>query len=333
MSNVATVQINYAQATTEALAAFLKASADGLRLDILRALDQESFGVQELCSIFDTRQPSMSHHLKVLARAGLVDNRREGNSIFYRRHHQAPAPEWQTLWHSLLDTVDQLPLRPELAQGIQAIHRQRADSSRQFFEENSTRFREQQELIAIYEQYAAPLQELLDSAELPGSSLALEVGPGEGAFLTELAPRFERVIALDISESMLKVARGRCGAFSNIEFTCGDTVAACEDGVQADCVVANMVLHHTSSPADIFADIERLLKPGGSLFLAELCRHDQAWARQACGDVWLGFEPEDIGHWAAAAGLQAGQSLYFAQRNGFSVQLRQFVKHPVTSLT
>ena len=110
-----------------------------------------------------------------------------------------------------------------------------------------------------------------------------------------------------------------------IETLLGDTGTALRAGLQANCIVANMVLHHTSSPADIFADIARLLAPGGSVFIAELCRHDQPWAREACGDVWLGFEPEDISHWAGAAGLQEAQNLYFAQRNGFSVQLRQFI--------
>ena len=68
-----------------ALAALCKASSDPLRLQVLRVLHKASFGVSELCSIFDIRQPALSHHLKVLANAGLVATRREGNSIFYRR--------------------------------------------------------------------------------------------------------------------------------------------------------------------------------------------------------------------------------------------------------
>ncbi len=310
----------------EQLSALLKASADVLRLEILRVLDKESFGVQELCAIFAMRQPGMSHHLKVLSRVGLVAQRREGNSIFYRRHHQSPAPQWQGLWQNLLLAVDQLELRAELQRGITAVHADRADSSRLFFAQNARRFRQQQELIAIYQQYADPMQELLDTAQLPNRRLALEIGPGEGAFLAELAPRFERVVALDISETMLELAGSHCHQFDNIEFVLGDTREARKLGLEADCIIANMVLHHTSSPADIFADVAELLTSGGSVFLSELCRHDQAWAREACGDVWLGFDPGDISHWAAAAGLQEAQNLYFAQRNGFSVQLRQFIK-------
>ena len=34
---------------------------------------------------------------------------------------------------------------------------------------------------------------------------------------------------------------------------------------------------------------------GGVLLVTELCRHHQDWVKDACGDVWLGFEPADAG--------------------------------------
>ncbi|MGE8311882.1 MAG: ArsR/SmtB family transcription factor, partial [Pseudomonas protegens] len=67
------------------LAALCKAGGDPLRLNVLRALSNDSFGVLELAQIFAIGQSGMSHHLKVLAQASLVATRREGNAIFYRR--------------------------------------------------------------------------------------------------------------------------------------------------------------------------------------------------------------------------------------------------------
>ena len=60
--------------------------------------------------------------------------------------------------------------------------------------------------------------------------------------------------------------------------------------------------------------------------MTELCGHDQTWAHKSCGDLWLGFEPDDLRNWAAAAELYEGESLYLAQRNGFQIQLHQFFK-------
>src|SRR4051812_32595799 len=67
------------------LAAMCKAAAEPLRLDIMRVLSKDSFGVQELASILSVPQPGMSHHLKILFKSGLLVTRRQGNSIFYRR--------------------------------------------------------------------------------------------------------------------------------------------------------------------------------------------------------------------------------------------------------
>ena len=67
-----------------------------------------------------------------------------------------------------------------------------------------------------------------------------------------------------------------------------------------------------------------LLQPGGSLLVTELCSHNQSWAREACGDLWLGFEQDDLARWATAAGLVPGESLYVGLRNGFQIQVRHF---------
>ena len=99
-----------APALEDALAALCKASSDPLRLQVLRVLRNDSFGVSELCYLFDIRQPALSHHLKVLAGAGLVATRREGNSIFYRRSELGQRPLLEALQDSLFATLDRMPL-------------------------------------------------------------------------------------------------------------------------------------------------------------------------------------------------------------------------------
>ena len=79
-----------------------------------------------------------------------------------------------------------------------------------------------------------------------------------------------------------------------------------------------------ASPAVVLADLAAALRPGGGLLLTDLCAHDQGWAREACGDLWLGFAPEELSRWAQEAGLAEGESVYLAQRNGFRIQVRVF---------
>jgi len=312
--------------TLDSLATLCKASADPLRLQVLRVLCKDSFGVSELCELFDIRQPALSHHLKVLASAGLVAKRREGNSIFYRRSELGQRPELEALQSSIFDSVDRIALPPQLAERLTELHTRREKNSRDFFRVNAAKFRQQQDLIASYEQYADTVAQVLRDAPLANRHLALEVGPGDGAFLRELAPRFGRVVALDNASEMLARAQAtaREAGLQNIEFICGDTRSAALKGLQADCVIVNMVLHHTPDPASILKDIGRYLAPGGVVLVTDLCQHDQAWARENCGDLWLGFDPQDLTAWATETGLVDIASVYLAQRNGFQIQVRLF---------
>lgn len=311
-----------------ALANLLKAAGDTLRLDILRVLSQDSYGVLELSRLFDTTQSGMSHHLKVLTNAGLLGSRREGNSIFYRRAYLSPEHLLANLQQQLFATIDEIQLSADLQQKVQTLQQERNQAAQTFFTENADKFRAQQDLIASYPVYADQVTSLLNNTLLKHKHLALEIGPGEGEFLAVLSQQFNQVVALDNSKQMLEKAKqfAQSKSLRNIEFILGDTQTLDAQKILADCIVVNMVLHHTASPADIFVDLSRSLAPGGALLICDLCRHEQTWAREACGDLWQGFEPQDFSRWAKAAKLDEGQSIYFALRNGFQIQLRQFFK-------
>ena len=312
---------------TDSLAALCKAAGDPLRVDILRVLRHNAYGVLELSEILDIGQSGMSHHLKILTKAGLTATRREGNSIFYRRSPIPEEPRLQSLHRALFAAIDQTEPSLKLQRRIQHINDERTRASTVFFEQNADRFHSNQDLIASFDQYGEPVTDFLDTT--PGfRGTVLEVGPGEGSFLPALSLRFDQVIALDTSAEMLNRSRefAESRNLANIQFIHGDTGLAVEHSLNPDYITLNMVLHHTSDPALIFKHLAELLVPGGALIVTELCHHDQSWARENCGDLWLGFEPEDLSSWASAAALTEGESLFLAQRNGFQVQLRQFFK-------
>lgn len=62
-----------------------KALADPRRFEILEHIARQAeVGCRRLCGCFPVRQATISHHLKELASAGLVDSRREGQFVYYR---------------------------------------------------------------------------------------------------------------------------------------------------------------------------------------------------------------------------------------------------------
>jgi ArsR family transcriptional regulator len=256
-----------------------------------------------------------------------VSTRREGNSIFYRRSLPVTEQPWHRLHSQLLNELDSQPDDAQLQQAIAAVHAQRAELSRQFFARFADGTPAQQDLIAHFGIYREPLLTLIDALPLPARQLAIEIGPGEGGFLPSLASRFERVVGLDNAEAMLERARQQCqdAGLDNVDCLLADALLP-QQLPLADCVVCNMVLHHMPAPAEALKRFAALLKPGGSLVLTELCSHDQSWVRDSCGDLWLGFDQDDIARWAEAAGLRPGNSQYIGLRNGFQLQLLQLAK-------
>jgi len=318
------------------LLTFCKATAETLRLDILRVLSAESFGVLELCHIFATPQPGMSHHLKVLASAGLVATRREGNTIFYRRAIIPSGSPLRALTEALYATIDRVALSAEVFDRAVEIHAERAERSRQFFSRNAEGLRQHQNQIAEFEYYASSINDLLNSEPLSISSRVLEVGPGDSELINALATRFEHITAIDNSEAMLDRAQTVLDPelHHKVEFIHADIDQVAQ--LQHRCyelVVLNMVLHHMASPAALFTSAGKLLTPGGFLLIVDLCPHDQDWARDTCGDLWLGFEPSDLDSWAQDARLVRGQGIYLGLKNGFQIQARLFYQsQPITSI-
>jgi ubiquinone/menaquinone biosynthesis C-methylase UbiE len=320
----------------DALATHLKASADPLRLNILRILGEGSFGVLELCQLFEIKQSSMSHHLKILANARLVTTRREGNSIFYRRsplnlnegnrYTLANVTAWLDLTQVLFSTLDKLAPSEMITKRLQGLYQERSRNSQDFFTKHASEFYEKQDLIASHEQYGETLEDLVATLNLLQTSTALEIGPGEGALLLALSKRFKQVIGLDVSSAMLEKAHLKISEqqLENIELLHGDSQLALDQQVKADLVTCNMVLHHVPAPKEIFNHSAELLKPGGCLLITDLCAHDQVWARESCGDLWLGFAPEDLTRWATEAQLKEEQTQFLALRNGFQIQFRTF---------
>jgi len=310
------------------LSQVFKASGDELRLQLLRVLKKDAFGVTELTYLFGIKQSSMSHHLKVLSQAGLIEPQREGNAIFYRRPLQGDTLFSNASQRALFEMVDRITLSDNVNDKVAHIRQQRSLQSQLFFARNTEEFKNQQELIVSYSQYAPASLELLLTHTQTSDCVAMEVGPGTGEFLSELSPLYSEVIALDNAPEMLKKSQEYAlrEKLANIRFIEGEPHHLLSDALTIDAIVLNMVLHHTSSPADMFSDCAQLLNEDGVMIVSDLCHHNQDWSRENCGDIWLGFEPEELTLWAEQAGLETDDSLFIGLRNGFQIQLYKFVK-------
>lgn len=102
-----------------------------------------------------------------------------------------------------------------------------------------------------------------------GCRQALEIGCGTGAFSRLMAARSERVLALDLSPEMIRIARERSAKFSNIDYCVADVVERQFPAEEFDCIATIATLHHMPL-ALMLSKMERALKPNGVILILDL---------------------------------------------------------------
>jgi ArsR family transcriptional regulator, arsenate/arsenite/antimonite-responsive transcriptional repressor len=76
------------------LSRLFKAMGDPVRLRLLSLISSHEGGeacVCDLSGVFDLTGPTISHHLKVLRKAGLISGQRRGTWIYYQVHPEVLA--------------------------------------------------------------------------------------------------------------------------------------------------------------------------------------------------------------------------------------------------
>ena len=103
----------------------------------------------------------------------------------------------------------------------------------------------------------------------PHCDNALEIGCGTGGFARLLAERSDRLLALDFSPEMIRIARERSTRFSNIDFQCTDVLNTPLPAESFDCIASIATLHHLPL-RDTLLKLKAALKPGGVLLILDL---------------------------------------------------------------
>ncbi len=269
-----------------------KALADETRLRLVRLLVRGALNVNEIIGILGMGQSRISRHLKILAEAELVTKRREGTWIYYAGNGQSDeAIVVESL--ELCERHEQaLPNYAEDLQALENVVEGRRQQMRNFF--NSIEDPQQ-----LHQALDGDYYRKMAMAQVPDSvGTVLDMGTGAGLLLPGLLRRAERVIAVDSSTTMLDMARRALGKETmRCDFRLGDLGHLPVADGEIDLVMACMVLHHLSRPADALREAYRALKPGGRLVVIDLYRHEDESLREKMADLWLGFLPSEVEGW------------------------------------
>lgn len=275
-----------------------RALADDARLRLLNAVLAAEMSVAELVEIIKMPQSSVSRHLKPLRDSGLLETRREGTSIYYRR---GPLLEDRELTAVLERRLGELATARSDAAVIRRVLDQRRKRSKDFFEKIAGRYGELTQPGGGWSALATGL-----AAGFSGKAVA-DLGCGEGA-LTLLLARFAKsVAAVDQSKAMLRLVRSRvkdAGFAAHVQAVESDFEKIALPSGSFDAVFFSQSLHHAAQPERAVREAGRLLRKGGTLVILDLARHDQEWVRTEWADQWLGFDEEELRLWMHGAGLK-----------------------------
>lgn len=286
----------------------LKAAGEPTRLRILALLRRGDLAVGELVQILEQSQPRLSHHLKTLTNAGLVERLPEGAWVFYRARSKGWAGR---LLQAIFDEID-IAREPFLAdrEALQTVRQTRAQSAESYFSDIAENW---DQLRALHYPESDIEQAILEQVEDQRFDRIVDLGTGTGRMLTLLAPLAKEAEGLDMSHHMLTVARANLNRADvrNARVRQGDVTATPFEADSADLVVVHQVLHYLENPESVLTEAARILRPGGRLLLIDFAPHDLEFLRETQGHRRLGIRHDDVSEWADAAGLGLQTPLEF----------------------
>lgn len=277
----------------------LSALGDETRTRILMLLERSEFTVSELCAALQVPQPTVSRHLRTLARDGWVSARAEGRNRHYRLSSSLDGASSE-LWRVVragLGTNGPYAADGERARQVLAERRRR---SAEFFAASADRWDHLRRDLFGSRAELLPLFGFLDPTWTIG-----DLGTGTGGLAATLAPFVRRVVGVDRSREMLDAAASRLEGVGNVELRSGDLEdLPLADGT-LDAAIMSLVLHYVVDPPDALREAFRALKCGGRLLLVDMRAHDRgAEYAEEMGHVWPGFEEARMAEWLDDAGFR-----------------------------
>jgi ArsR family transcriptional regulator len=265
---------------------------DENRLRLCALLRERELCVSDLVRVTGISQSRVSTHLGRLREAGFVRDRRQGQQSFYGL------------------ALDSLP------QTARAVLDEAARSSDPTLEGDQQRLTELEaerrggtpEFADDIERYYSPgrtwqslsvgLSALLELGDV------LDVGSGDGAAASSLAPYCRSLTCVDTSARMIDAARDRLQRHEHVTARVADVHDLPFAEGSFDSALMFHTLTYAEKPARALAECARVLRPGGKLVVLCLDEHRQHEITAPYGERHAGFSP------AKLRGLLSGTGLF-----------------------
>lgn len=241
-------------------------------------------------------QPRVSTHLARLREGGLVADRRDGVSVYYRSMTDNESCSLCQLWAILRTQLDDPQILAD-AERLPEVLAQRA-AGRSWPDAVAGDMERHYSPGRTWESTCRALVQLIE----PGR--VLDIASGDGVMGELLGTQAGSIDCMDISTKVVEAGQARVSGMDGVRFHLGDMHALpFEDGV-FDTVLLLHALTYSDRPERAAAEAARVLAPGGKLIAATLRQHRHSTQVQAYGHANNGFEAGQLSDMFASAGLR-----------------------------
>lgn len=286
----------------------LRAAAEPTRLRLLALAARGAFCVSEFSEILGQSQPRVSRHLRLLQEAGLLERLREGVNAWFALSSGETGSLARRLIARVPDGDTTLAADRRRAARVLA---ERARAASDSFHRQGADWDEMRALELPADAVEAALL-----ARLPegGIGQLLDIGTGTGRLLEVVAPRVAAALGVDASKAMLALARARLAraGLSHCTVRLADMYRLPIPDASYDVAMLQMVLHHAEDPAQVLAEAARVLRPGGTLLVVDLTRHDRTDVMTRFAHRHPGFADTEMAKLLRAAGLRPTPAIRIA---------------------
>jgi len=281
----------------DALLARMGALAEPTRLRLLHLLERRELGVLELADVLRLPQSTVSRHLKALGEQGFVESRRQATANLHRMA-EGLDPSARRLWKLARAETEGWQSVERDRRRLSARLAQRRDDAQRFFAGAAA---EWDALRA--EVYGTAFERELLLALLPPEWTVADLGCGTGALTQALATRVRRVVGVDQSAAMLRVARRFAGRLGNVDLHQAGLEALPLADRSCDAALLVLALAYVPDPEPVLREAARILRPGGRLVVVDAMLHGDEALRRRLGQVRPGLDPGPLVGLLGALGL------------------------------
>ena len=132
----------------------------------------------------------------------------------------------------------------------------------------------------------------------------MDFGSGTGLLTSQIAPFVHKITTVDISFAMNEVLRSKIPALPCVVEVCECDLVNTQLEASFDGIISSMTIHHVQDVPALMKKFYVLLKPHGTIALADLDKEDGSFHSENTGVFHFGFDQELFASWAKEAGFQ-----------------------------